>query len=162
MDKNRDEKGRFVNGHKTNVGKKNALGTHHRKPESFRRMRSEKMKGNKITLGRRHSEETKRKISEIKKGTNKGERNPNWKGGVSFDYRQGYPKQQKIWAKILFKRDGYKCLICKKVGGKLNAHHIKSWKEYPKLKFDINNGITLCDKCHRLTHKRSSKIMVSY
>lgn len=161
MDKNRDEKGRFVKGHRINIGKQNALGTHHKMPESFGKMRSEKMKGNKINLGRKWTEKVKRKISEVKKGTYTGERNSNWKGGVSFDYRQGYAKQHKIWAKAVLKRDNYRCLVCKKVSGRLNAHHIKSWKEHPKLRFDVDNGITLCDKCHILEHKKVDKIIVS-
>lgn len=66
MNKNRDKKGRFIKGHKTNIGKKNALGTHQIKNlESFRKMRSEKMKGNTINLGRKWPEEFKRKISEV-------------------------------------------------------------------------------------------------
>ena len=43
MNKNRNEKGQFIKGHKINLGRSNALGTHHRNPESFRRMRSEKI-----------------------------------------------------------------------------------------------------------------------
>lgn len=89
MDKNRNEKGRFIKGHKTNIGKRNALGPHIIKnPESFRKMRSERMKGNKINLGRECPERTKRKLSEIKKGTNKGKQNSNWKGGIYSNIRK--------------------------------------------------------------------------
>jgi len=161
MDKNRDEKGKFIKGHKINIGRKHDFISHTIKNiEAFRKMRSEKMKENKINLGRKWPEEVKRKISEVKKGTYTGKKNSNWKGGVSFNYRQGYAKQHKIWAKAVLKRDNYKCLVCKKVNGRLNAHHIKFWKEHPKLRFDVDNGITLCDKCHILEHKKVDKIMV--
>ena len=35
---------------------------------------------------------------------------------------------------------------------RLNAHHIKSVANYPKLIYDINNGVTLCLNCHQLEH----------
>ena len=39
-------------------------------------------------------------------------------------------------------------------GGKLNAHHLKSWALFPELRFEISNGITLCVICHRKEHKK--------
>jgi len=43
-------------------------------------------------------------------------------------------------------------------GGILNAHHIKKFKDYPKLRLEISNGITLCVECHRKAHTRKCEV----
>lgn len=58
------------------------------------------------------------------------------------------------WAKIVKSRDNYSCQICDKNGGELNAHHMFSWDEYIELRYDIDNGITLCHKHHMDFHER--------
>ncbi len=54
------------------------------------------------------------------------------------------------WRKRVFKRDGHKCQMpgC---GYKraLNAHHIVKWSSAAYLRFDEDNGITLCYRCHK-------------
>lgn len=55
------------------------------------------------------------------------------------------------WRKKCLKRDKYKCRIC---GSKkhLCVHHISYWSVDPVNRVNVNNGITLCDKCHAKQH----------
>lgn len=93
-----------------------------------------------------HSDEYKRKKREMWLGEN----NPRWKGGIWPEHqRLRWSVEHKEWAREVKKRDGYTCQICGKIGGKLHSDHIKPFSEYPKLRFDLNNGRTLCVECHR-------------
>jgi 5-methylcytosine-specific restriction endonuclease McrA len=57
------------------------------------------------------------------------------------------------WRTSVYKRDNYICYSCKIRGGTLNAHHIHSFNNNNLLRYNIDNGITLCKKCHRKFHK---------
>jgi hypothetical protein len=59
----------------------------------------------------------------------------------------------KSWIGAVKLRDGF---ICKKCGSdiKLHAHHIIPVNVDPLLAWDINNGITLCSRCHIDFHSR--------
>lgn len=63
----------------------------------------------------------------------------------------------KEWREAVYQRDDYTCQKCGQRGGKLNAHHIKSYAKYPDLRLDINNGITLCVDCHKITHRKKKE-----
>ena len=65
--------------------------------------------------------------------------------------------EYKDWRKAVFERDRYTCQHCGKVGGELNAHHIKAWKSFPELRFEVSNGQTLCADCHREYHREHGK-----
>ena len=60
-------------------------------------------------------------------------------------------QEYKEWRSAVYKRDGYKCVEC---GNKkqLQAHHIKPWKWYEEGRYQVDNGITLCRKCHLKAH----------
>ena len=53
------------------------------------------------------------------------------------------------WSKSVKDRDNWKCkLLNHECSGRLESHHIYRWKDYPDLRYDINNGITLCHFHH--------------
>jgi len=60
--------------------------------------------------------------------------------------------EYKIFVKAVFVRDNYTCKKCGKRGGDLNAHHLKNYSSYPKLRYLPINGVVLCKKCHKLFH----------
>jgi hypothetical protein len=107
---------------------------------------------NRITannrIGQKLPEEWCKKISEGQKG----EKGPNWKGGVTpIHKRLRRSMKFRRWREAVFKRDDYTCQFCKERGGELHPDHIKPFALFPRLRFDINNGRTLCVACHRKT-----------
>jgi len=131
-------------------------------------------KGHKLGLGRKASDKAKENMSNAHKGKHPslearlkqgeslrgrfvGEKNPAWKGGVSRDKHNG-DFNYRNWRNNVFKRDNYICCFCHRVGGKLEAHHIKPWAKFVELRLDINNGITLCLDCHHLLHRKKYEI----
>ena len=61
----------------------------------------------------------------------------------------------KEWVRKVFDRDNYTCQCCGKRGSNLNAHHLYNFSDYPDLRYDINNGITLCEACHLIKYPNS-------
>lgn len=68
------------------------------------------------------------------------------------DYRN--TPEYKEWRNAVFERDKYTCQNCGLRHCVLNAHHLRTYKKHPKLRFDISNGITLCFACHQQEHKK--------
>src|SRR3990167_2991101 len=99
--------------------------------------------------------------SQWRKGDNKAEKHPNWKGGRSRSYKTGYYSiEYKFWRKSVFERDTYTCIKCKRIGGYLTAHHIKSFALFPGLRFVIDNGQTLCGECHKQTDNYGGRVKI--
>lgn len=116
------------------------------------------LKGNKFNLGRKASEETKKKMSESRKG----EKHHFWKKDRSTlqkaDRRND--SSYKEWRKNVYHRDNYVCKMSNHdCNGKIEAHHILEWKEYPELRYIVSNGITLC-KFHHPKIRYDVKLMV--
>ncbi len=130
-------------------------------------------------LGSHHSKESKEKISKSKKGrkqsisernmrykiSRKGAESNLWCGGKSktYKYRHTTGFAFKKWREAVFKRDNWTCQQCSKRSESgsqvyLEAHHIKTWIEYPDLRYTVSNGQTLCRKCHNLTKRGRRKI----
>lgn len=115
--------------------------------------------------GRRASSETKLKMSVAQSG----ERGNKWKGGITplvMNIRHHFKMRQ--WISDIFHRDDFTCQDCGNRGGKLNAHHLKSFSKIfndNNIKtleealdceefWDLNNGQTLCLDCHKKINTR--------
>ena len=62
---------------------------------------------------------------------------------------------QVVWAGRVKARDEYKCRICGNTID-LHAHHIIPVCVSEEHRYNVNNGITLCSKCHSLVHKEAN------
>ena len=111
------------------------------------------------------SAEHRKNISDALKGKNTwsrgktvgyaGEKHHAWIDGRSRSREQERSTEMKHgqyreWRRRVFERDGFKCRICFAKGTQ-NAHHIKTYRKFPKLRYELSNGITLCSTCHRIT-----------
>jgi 5-methylcytosine-specific restriction endonuclease McrA len=108
---------------------------------------------------RRHSPETIQKMR-----GRCGEKCPAWKGGISpVNVAIRNSAEGREWRKSVFIRDNRTCQDCGAKSGngvrvEIRAHHIKSFADFPKLRFDMGNGVTLCRECHGLRHGRILKL----
>ena len=123
-------------------------------------------------FGKKHTEEELEKMSENHKGQkawNKGltaeedsripagEKNANWKGGITPEnYKLRQTKIYNDWRFAVYRRDHYICQTCKKKCNRkeIVAHHIKSFKDFPELRYEVDNGITMCRSCHIKLHQK--------
>jgi len=109
-----------------------------------------KRKLREANLGKKLSEETKRKIGESEMGV----RNSSWKGGITpQNVKIRNSIEMRLWRESVYARDNFTCQKYSIKGGKLIAHHIKNFAQYPELRFAIDNGITLSEKAHIEFHK---------
>ena len=81
--------------------------------------------------------------------------NPNLtdKERLSHRYQLGGNNVRK-WSKQTMERDNYTCQICNQLRGNLNAHHLNGWNAFPEQRFDLDNGVTLCNDCHKDFHSQ--------
>ena len=118
-------------------------------------------KSYKPWLGKHHSEETKEKISQNSarywlgrkdKGGMKKEKHWHWKEDrtqLATNEKKHLDSRYREWSFTVKNRDNWECQIensdCL---GRMEAHHILRWKNFPELRYEVNNGITLCHFHH--------------
>jgi len=123
--------------------------------------------GNKNGIkGHLCSKETREKLRKYNLGKWIGSKSPNWRGGITpIEKKIRNSIECRLWREAIFSRDNWTCQRCQNRGIYLEAHHIKSFSQYPELRFALDNGITLCESCHKLTdnftgrNKRKERII---
>jgi hypothetical protein len=114
--------------------------------------------------GKHLSEEHRNKISKAHKGIipwdkgikrpeMSGEKHWNWKGGL-LERKKSNERNDSAyncWVKEVKKRDKNQCIFKgQSCSGYNIVHHILPWRDYPELRYEIKNGITLCQYHHPL------------
>jgi len=119
----------------------------------FNKLKETRERLRKLHTGTKQSDITKQKRSILFSG--KG--NPNYNPTITDIQRHtnkhrsiypGYPS----WLGKILKRDNYTCQACGS-NKHLCVHHINCWQDFVDQRVDINNGIVLCKKHHKLFHK---------
>ena len=136
-------KAKSVNG-KQNRGRKRS--------ETWKKTRSVEYSGTGNPFyGKTHSQETKIKLSCYFRG-------------ISEEAFDGFTKPRnlrltksgafKTWRKLVFERDYHTCLLCGVRGGNLEPHHIIPRRDNEDLIYEVSNGATLCEECHKKTFRK--------
>ena len=123
--------------------------------ECHNKWKSMRMTGNKINEGRFLTDDIKKKISKANKGRLSGSNNPNYNPKMTDEERErgrkilGYQE----FIKEVYKRDNYTCQRCgDNKGGNLVAHHLNGYDTFKEQRTEVNNGVTLCNVCHKEFH----------
>lgn len=128
-----------------------------------------KFRGNEDGNGKRRKrpDRTERHLQNIirslKKIDRSGPKAPRWRGGLAAaNLKLRASGAYKQWKYASRKRANNRCEGCGIENGttceccgtqvKLHCHHIKSFAEFPKSRFDPRNSEVLCPKCHNSRH----------
>ena len=83
------------------------------------------------------------------------ENHPRWNPDLTEEdrIRGRMLSEDKQWRKQVFERDNYTCQCCgDNKGGNLNAHHKDGYNWCEERRYDVTNGVTLCEDCHKEFH----------
>ena len=109
--------------------------------------KTNKGKAAKIKAVKKYSKTIKGKITKAKAKIKYYSKNPS--------SLRSHDPQFIEWAWKVKNKAKFTCRICgDNTGGNLNSHHKNSWDKHPDQRYDINNGICLCEKCHKEFHKK--------
>lgn len=120
-----------------------------------------KPNSNQHRIGAKHTCETRKKISDIlRTKALRGKDCHSYKDGKYAERRgQRETAEYKQWRYSVYLRDKFACQFCGDArGGNLNAHHIFAFADYPDLRTNLDNGITLCKRCHEEQHYKAESI----
>lgn len=119
-----------------------------------------KLKGDVLNYGRTRSKTTRELMSKAgtgrvfssshRKNISKGRLELYDKIGRKPNRSYKWDTKYQKWRQAVLKRDNFTCQHCNSKDD-LQTHHIKKWSTHSELRYDLDNGLTLCVFCHRKT-----------
>ncbi len=92
-----------------------------------------------------------------------GKNNYQWiedRSKLKDDHKDRGGQLHREWSRSVKNRDCWKCKIFNDdCSGQVVAHHILPWRDYSELRYEVNNGITLCHFHH--PRKRNDEMRLS-
>jgi len=83
-----------------------------------------------------------------------GKNCPAWRGGVTEEMRLLRGGSDYVeWRDAVYRRDYWTCQCCGEKPKSIVAHHIFPFADFPDLRYEVWNGITLCRSCHAKEHQ---------
>lgn len=64
-------------------------------------------------------------------------------------------KEVRRWRMAVLSRDEHRCTECGS-SESIEVHHIVRWRDAPHLRVMVENGLSLCERCHVATHSSGS------
>lgn len=99
----------------------------------------------------------------------RGEQHPRWVSDRTKLKQSGDAQKDRrssayvTWRRAVWERDGFTCRINDdECSGRIEAHHILGYTEHPKLRYEVNNGITLCHFHHPRKRKDEMRLAPLY
>lgn len=85
---------------------------------------------------------------------NRGENNPLYNPYLTDEDRvtNRNTEDYNEWRLSVYRRDKFTCQICGDKNSRLNAHHLNAYARYSEDRTNVDNGVTLCESCHRNYH----------
>lgn len=168
----RNNKGQFVKGHSMLPGgekgwfklgvKKGPLSEEHKKHIKEGRIGMKLSDEHKANLKKNHRGFIGKKHTIKTIEGMRGENNSRWiedRSKLKKSENKMSDTQYRYWMLGVKKRDCWKCKMNNKdCIGRLEAHHILNWIDYPELRYEINNGITLCVAHHPRKRKEEKRL----
>lgn len=112
-----------------------------------------------LTMGHTQScgclqREHARELGKQQVGENSPSYNPNLTDEERAFHRSDLNNKQ--WSKGVKTKAKHTCDCCGYVGyendGYMRSHHLNNFKNNPNLRYDLNNGVCLCESCHNKFH----------
>ena len=117
---------------------------------------------NHPNFGRRYKWSERQRLSLRSKRDYKKENHPNWiadRSSLVQSELKHLDGRYREWMFSVKLRDGWKCKINNSdCNGRLESHHILNWKDFPELRYETNNGITLCHAHHPRGRKQEAEL----